>query len=133
MVNVKKHSSPDENLKHAIGIRTAVKILERWKASPNQVQRVLRISRSTLHRIKEGSNVSRLDCDQIDRISMVLNMHATMRTVFENPANVYGFMGFKNDNEFFNGRSPLDIIAQGNMMALIETYRRIDGMRNGLW
>ncbi len=133
MVNFRTQSSPDKKLKHAIGLRTAVKILERWKASPNQVQRVLRISRATLHRIKAGSDVSRLDCDQLDRISMVLNIHATMRTVFENPANVYGFMGFKNGNEFFNGRSPLDIIAQGNMMAFIEAYRRIDGMRNGLW
>ena len=133
MIDVKNHSSPDEKLKHAIGLRTAVKILERWKASPSQVQRVLRISRATLHRIKAGSNVSRLDCDQLTRISMVLNIHATMRTIFENPANVYGFMGFKNGNEFFNGRSPLAIIAQGNMMAFIETYRRIDGMRNGLW
>ena len=116
-----------------IGLRTAVTILERWKASHNQIQKVLRISRTTLYRVKTGAAASRLDCDQLTRISMVLNIHATMRTIFENPANVYGFMRFKNGNEFFNGRSPLDIIAQGNMMVFIETYRRIDGMRNGLW
>lgn len=128
-----EHGHADEKAKHAIVLRVAVTILERWQANQKQIQRVLRISRPALHRAKTGATVSRLDCDQLTRISMVLNMHATMRTVFENPANVYGFMGFKNGNEFFNGRSPLDIIAQGNMTAFIETYRRIDGMRNGLW
>ena len=133
MNNDQKNNPIDRKAKHTIGLRTAVTILERWQANHNQIRRVLRISRPTLHRAKTGSIVSRLDCDQLMRISMVLNMHATMRTVFENPANVYGFMRFKNGNEFFNGQSPLEVIAQGNMLALIETYRRIDGMRNGLW
>lgn len=131
--NGQEHSPLGVRKKHMIGLRTAVTILERWKASHNQIQKVLRISRTTLYRVKTGAAASRLDCDQLTRISMVLNIHATMRTIFENPANVYGFMRFKNGNEFFNGRSPLDIIAQGNMMVFIETYRRIDGMRNGLW
>lgn len=133
MDNAQEHGPADEKAKHTIGLRVAVTILERWQANQKQIQRVLRISRPVLHRAKAGATASRLDCDQLDRISMVLNMHATMRTIFENPQNVYGFMGFKNDNEFFNGRAPLDVIAQGNMLALIETYRRIDGMRNGLW
>jgi hypothetical protein len=131
--NGQEFSPPDEKTKHMIGLRTAITILERWKANHNQIQKVLRVSRTTLHRAKAGAAASRLDCDQLERISIVLNMHAIMRTIFENPVNVYGFMRFQNGNDFFNGRAPLDVIAQGSMLALIETYRRIDGLRNGLW
>ncbi len=128
-----EHSAPNEKAKHMICLRTAVTVLERWKANQNQIQRVLRISRATLLRTKGEATATRLDCDQLERISIVLNMHTIMRTLFENPANVYGFMGSLNGNEFFNGRAPLDVISQGSMLTLIETYRRIDGLRNGLW
>ena len=64
---------------------------------------------------------------------MVLNIHAAMRTLFENPANVYGFMRRPNDNDFFNGRAPLDVIAEGRLQDLVETHRRIKGLRHGTW
>jgi hypothetical protein len=74
-----------------------------------------------------------LDADQMQRISFVLNIHATLRLVFDNPDNVYGFASMANDNEFFNGRSPLEIMAQGDMIALYETFRRIDMLRGAQW
>ncbi|MNJ77651.1 hypothetical protein D3C77_751990 [compost metagenome] len=57
---------------------------------------------------------------------MVLGIHASLRTVFSNQANVNGFPGFKNDNPFFAGRSPLEVMAQGDMISLYETYKRIE-------
>ncbi|MNH14465.1 hypothetical protein D3C79_740570 [compost metagenome] len=74
-----------------------------------------------------------LDADQMQRISFVLNIHATLRLVFDNPGNVYGFASMANDNEFFNGRSPLEIMAQGDMISLYETFRRIDMLRGAQW
>jgi hypothetical protein len=38
-----------------------------------------------------------------------------------------------NNNEFFNGRSPLEIMAQGDMISLYETFRRIDMLRGAQW
>jgi hypothetical protein len=32
----------------------------------------------------------------------------------------------ENQNEFFNGRKPLEIMAQGDLMSILETYKRID-------
>jgi hypothetical protein len=59
--------------------------------------------------------------------------HRPARLVFDNPDNVYGFVSMANDNEFFNGRSPLAIMAQGDMVSLYETFRRIDMLRGALW
>ena len=117
------------------GLRAAVNILEKWQATSDQACRILRISRSTFTRARQRDVewAVALDADQMQRISFVLNIHATLRLVFDNPDNVYGFASMANDNEFFNGRSPLEIMAQGDMIALYETFRRIDMLRGAQW
>ena len=106
-------------------LRTALRILEKWKATTEQAISILRVSRSSISRAHQGKGVE-LDRDQLERASIVLNCHASLRLVFDNPENVYGFMGLENQNEFFNGRKPLEIMAQGDLMSLLETYKRID-------
>ncbi|MGV8842392.1 MAG: antitoxin Xre-like helix-turn-helix domain-containing protein [Pseudomonas sp.] len=117
------------------GLRAAVAILEKWHASSDQACRILRISRSTYTRAKQRDpdwSVG-LDSDQMQRISFVLNIHAALRLVFDNPENVYGFPAMANENEFFNGRTPLEIMSQGDMISLYETFRRIDVLRGAQW
>ena len=117
------------------GLRAAVGILEKWAASSDQACRILRISRSTYTRARQRDPdwAVTLDADQMQRISFVLNIHAALRLVFDNPENVYGFPSMANDNDFFNGRSPLEIMAQGDMISLYETFRRIDVLRGAQW
>jgi hypothetical protein len=117
------------------GLRAALNILDKWGASSEQACRVLRISRSTYTRARQRDSQWSvgLDADQLQRISMVLNIHAALRLVFDNPENVYGFPSMENRNEFFNGRAPLDIMAQGDMISLYETFRRIDALRGAQW
>lgn len=117
------------------GLRTALRILDKWNASGEQSCRILRISRSTYTRGRQGDaqwSVS-LDMDQMHRISFVLNIHAALRTIFDNPENVYGFPGMENTNAFFNGRTPLDVMAQGDFISLYETFRRVDALRGAQW
>ncbi|MFI8479029.1 antitoxin Xre-like helix-turn-helix domain-containing protein [Pseudomonas sp. NPDC078700] len=118
-----------------VGLRAALKILDKWQATTDQACRVLRISRSTYTRAKQQDaewSVG-LDSDQMQRISLVLNIHAALRLVFDNPDNVYGFVSMQNHNEFFNGRAPLEVMAQGDMISLYETFRRIDTLRGAQW
>lgn len=118
-----------------VGLQTAVTIFEKWNATVDQVCRTLRISRSTYTRAKQRDpewSVS-LDSDQMQRISFVLNIHAALRTVFDNPDNVYGFPSKVNHNDFFNGRSPLETLSQGDMISLYETFRRINALRGAQW
>ncbi|MFT6463593.1 antitoxin Xre-like helix-turn-helix domain-containing protein [Halopseudomonas laoshanensis] len=134
MRNIKISTTAILETKGAIGLRSAIKIMEHWGASQNQMIAVLRVSRRKLTRAgEERSEIIKLDTDQLDRISYVLNMHATLRIIFDNPSNVYGFMSMPNGNAFFNGRNPLEVIADGSLMSLHETFRRVDGLRCGGW
>ncbi|MEE3156623.1 MAG: antitoxin Xre-like helix-turn-helix domain-containing protein [Pseudomonadota bacterium] len=115
-----------------VGLRTALNILTKWKTTTEQAGNILRVSRSTISRARTDKAVS-LDEDQLKRVSLVLNIHSALRMLFDNPANVYGFMQMENHNEFFNGRSPMDVVQGGDMIALYETFRRIDSLRGAQW
>ncbi len=119
----------------ATGLRAAVAILDKWGASGEEGEAILRVSHSTYARAKRkgGLESINLDRDQLTRVSFVLNMHAGLRTVFDNPENLYGFMRMPNDNAFFLGRSPLEVMGGGDIVAVYETFRRIDVLRGSLW
>ncbi|MFZ2288721.1 MAG: antitoxin Xre/MbcA/ParS toxin-binding domain-containing protein [Halopseudomonas yangmingensis] len=124
---------PGENERNIIGLRTAITILTGWKASPSQIQKILGISPHALDQANARNAPAKLDGEQLERISIVLNIHATLRTLFENPANLYEFMARPNGNAFFDGRAPLDVIAEDGMQGLVETHRHIEGLLNGMW
>jgi hypothetical protein len=124
-----------DRAKSAAGLRAAVTILDRWGASGEQAAAILRVSRSTYARARRQDAEWRvsLDEDQLTRISLVLNIHATLRVLFDNPDNLYGFMSMANHNAPFHGRSPLQVISGGGMLALYDVFRHIDSLRGAQW
>jgi uncharacterized protein (DUF2384 family) len=125
--------SIDTSRLSATGLKTVLTILDRWGCSAEQVQKILQISRPAYYKYRKNPQQASLTQDQLERLSYLLNIHSCLRTLFENPKNVYGFMALKNDNPFFNGKSPMDIISTGQFAALYETFRRVDALRGGLW
>ena len=131
-------STPDissQKTASATGLRTAVAILDKWGATGEQGEAILRVSHSTYARAKRKDGLAsiNLDRDQLTRVSFVLNIHAALRTIFDNPDNLYGFMQMPNDNPFFLGRSPLEVMGSGDIVAVYETFRRIDVLRGSQW
>ncbi len=115
------------------GLQAVFNILDKWQCSPGQIQSILSISRAALYKYRQHPESASLTRDQLERLSYVLNIHASLRTLFDNPGNVYGFMSLANDNPYFNGRSPLEVISSGQFADLYETFKRIDALRGGLW
>lgn len=129
------HPFSSDKATAATGLKAAVTILDKWCASGEQGEAILRVSHSTYARAKKKDAFQEinLDRDQLTRISLILNIHAALRTVFDNPENLYGFMKMANHNPFFEGRAPLDIMGKGDFVAVYETFRRIDAMRGAQW
>nr|WP_295710747.1 antitoxin Xre-like helix-turn-helix domain-containing protein [uncultured Halomonas sp.] len=118
----------------AAGLRAAVRILDKWRASCEQGEAILRVSHSTYARARRSDLAEiKLDSDQLTRVSYVLNIHAALRMLFDNPENLYGFVNMMNHNPYFNGRTPLEIMESGDFAALYETFKRIDSLRGSQW
>ena len=109
------------------GLKVALRIIGGWEATQIQACRILRISPSTYRRAtRDFAAGQRLDQDQQQRIGLVLGIHASLRSVFSNQENVKGFPGLKNDDPFFAGRSPLEVMSSGDMISLYEPFKRIE-------
>lgn len=100
------------NQRLATGLKSAKILLFKWGVPHEQIQVILPT-------IEENLEV---------RISHLLNIHAALRTLFSNENNVYGFMSRTNNNTFFNGRSPISIIASGRLSDLQEVRNKIDSL-----
>jgi hypothetical protein len=115
------------------GLKAAFVILNKWGCSAEQAMAILRLPKATYYKYFRDPESARLNEDQLERLSYLVNIHAHLRLLFENPENQYGFMSMKNNNPFFNGRSPLEVIETGSFAALYETHQRIDALRGGQW
>ncbi|QOR37966.1 hypothetical protein HNO52_05180 [Billgrantia diversa] len=95
---------------------------------------ILRISPDTYAQAKQQKPEWQitLDEDQLARISYVLNIHAALRVLFDNPDNLYGFMAMPNFNKGSDGRSALEVIACGDIGTLRETWLRVNMERPAL-
>lgn len=114
-------------------LKAVLAILEKWKCSEVEKQAALGIGRSTLHKYQKDPTSARITPDLLERMSYILNIHQALRLIFENPENVYGFMRMPNNNPYFNGLSPIQIISSGRMAHLYEVCRRLDSARGGQW
>lgn len=108
-------------------LRIAIKILQLWEVPERERSVILGFGRSDL---TEDQIQGSLSQEQRNRISLILDIHATLRSVLSNPANQYGFMRMRNNNTFFNGRTPLEIIGSGDFKALYETWHRIKSLEH---
>jgi hypothetical protein len=90
-----------------VAMGTVLRILEKWGCDQQQVQAVLKLPENYSDLDFEQVSFSR---EQVERVSYVLNIHASLSTLFSNPENVYGFMKMVNINKPFNGTRPIDFI-----------------------
>jgi len=112
-------------------VGTALNIMDKWACSEKEKMALLGIGRSTLHKYQAAPASARLSPDLLERISYLLNIHAVLRILFENPENQYGFLRMPNHNVFFNGKAPIEILSSGLMSALYEVHRHLDAIRDG--
>ncbi|MDG1731985.1 MAG: hypothetical protein P8H39_03290 [Thalassotalea sp.] len=103
--------------------------MTKWHCTFEQMQYILAISKDSFIDYKNDPSKAQLSKEQIDRLSYIVNIHATLRSIFTNSENVYNFMSLKNNNSYFNGRSPLEIISEGDFVELGEVFKRITAMR----
>lgn len=116
----------------SMSLHVAVNILSKWKATTEQMATILGVSSASINRAKRKGSVN-LSRDQLERVSYILNIHSALRTVFDNPENVYGFVKKRNHNPYFNGATPFELMLRGSLANLYEVFKRIDGLRGAQW
>lgn len=63
--------------------------------------------------------------EKFSRAALVSGISSDLEQVFSNPRNRQDFMTMNNDNDYFKGRSPLNVISDGSLSSLEECAKRI--------
>lgn len=110
------------------GLRSAIMILEKWGLNDAGQSQLLDIPSKQLH---SPESIEHLGTDQVSRISYLLNIHASLRELFQNPQNQYGFMKAVNHNAPFHGQAPLAFIRLGEISVLKEVFEHLEHLKYG--
>lgn len=128
-----QHTEADLQDKGRKALNAVLNLLERWDLAEKDKMLLLGMSRSTYFKAKSEPGAARISPDLLERLSYLLNIHLALRTLFNNEANVYGFIKQPNGNGVFGGMSPLEYMSAGTVASLYETARHLDGLRGGGW
>jgi hypothetical protein len=93
----------DENMAR-VGLKAALIILDKWQCNTAQIEKLLDLKVADSE-LKSAPDLTR---NQQLRISYILNIHATLQSLFSNTDNIYGYMTMINHNAPFHGSTPLD-------------------------
>ena len=115
----------DVKIEATICLKVALRVLSKWECSQEQIQNILNIKNLESYITSKTNNQIMLSEEQIDRVSLILNIHASLVNLFNNEDNIYGFMKFKNTNKPFGGKTPLNLIETGNFEALKQVNTEI--------
>ena len=115
---------------HQAGLKAAHRIMKGWGVEDSDQSRILDVDQSIL----DSSEVfEALTERQLVTISYLLNIHASLREVFQNPENHLGFMTAANQNSPYFGRRPLDFVLTGEIASLKKVCESLEQLKNGLW
>lgn len=119
----------------APGLRTFVRIAERWGLSEEERLRVLgRPGRSTYHvwisKAREERELT-LPFDALLRISAVLGIHKAIGIIFARRDEAALWLRSPNAGILFGGQRPVDLLTSGSQDHLMLLRRHLDAWRGG--
>lgn len=111
------------NEEAAAAARAVVALFGKWKLSDAQACEILGgISQRTWSRWKAG-HLGRISRDLATRLGMLIGIHAALRVMFTDKERGYAWVSRPND--VYDGRSPVEIMADGSIFALARVYKYV--------
>jgi uncharacterized protein (DUF2384 family) len=115
--------SPITNDEANAAARAVVQLFRHWGLSDRQACDILGgLSRRTWSRWKSG-RLGRISRDLATRLGMLVGIHAAVRIMFTDKERGYAWVSRPND--LYEGRSPVEIMADGSMFALARVYKYV--------
>lgn len=71
------------------GLKAVFNILGEWGCSPEQSVLTLDLEKSAYDDCRKDINKASLSDEQQERVSYILNIHAALRMIFDNPENLW--------------------------------------------
>lgn len=109
--------------------RAVIRLFKKWQVPDAEAREILGgLAPRTYARWKTGEH-GRIDRDLATRLSLLMGIHKGLRYLFSEPERGYAWV--RKSNRAFGGRSPAEIMAQGDIFSLARVRAYLDAERGG--
>ena len=121
----------DEKEKIAVVIKGVVRAADAWGLSNAEAAALFDVPIATWGRMKAGVYKGMLDQDKVTRASLLMGLYNGLRLLFDGPLT-HGWPKAANSGLGFNGKSPVQIMCEGGIPAMMKVRQHIDALRGGM-
>lgn len=112
-------------------VKAVVRASEAWKLTNAEAAALFDVPGASWSRMKAGTFRGVLDQDKVTRASLIIGLFKGLRLLFNGPLT-YGWPGTPNAGPGFNGRTPVQIMCEGGIPAMMKVRQHIDALRGGM-
>ena len=112
-------------------IKAVVRTAENWTLTNAEAAALFDVPSATWSRMKAGSFKGKLDQDKVTRASLIIGLFKGLRLLFNGPLT-YGWPKTRNTGPGFDGRSPIEVMIEGGIPAMMGVRRHVDALRGGV-
>ena len=121
----------DQQARIAVIIKAVIRTADAWGLSNAEAAMLFGVSIATWSRMKAGIYKGVLDQDRITRASLLIGLYKGLELLFNGPL-AYGWPKTTNTGSGFNGKTPVQIMCENGIPAMIKTRQHIDAFRVGV-
>ncbi len=112
-------------------VKAVVRATDAWGLTNREAASLFDVPPATWGRMKSGQYNGALDRDKVTRASLIIGVFKGLRLLFNGPLT-YGWPNTANAGPGFSGRTPLQVMTEGGIPAMMQVRRHIDVLRGGL-
>ncbi|MEO9738895.1 MAG: antitoxin Xre-like helix-turn-helix domain-containing protein [Roseobacter sp.] len=124
------HPVADDDRIAAI-VKAVVRAADVWNLSNAEAAALFDVPSATWSRMKAGSYKGVLDQDKVTRASLIIGLFKGLRLLFNGPLT-NGWPKTPNSGPGFNGKSPVQVMCDGGIPAMMKMRQHIDALRGGM-
>ena len=121
----------DQHDKIAAIIKGVTRVADAWGLSNTEAATLFDVPPTTWGRMKAGTYKGVLDQDKVTRASLLIGLYKGLRLLFNGPLT-YGWPKTANMGPGFNGKTPVQIMCEGGIPAMMNMRQHIDALRGGV-
>ena len=112
-------------------IRAMKRVAAHWRLKGQEASALLGVSPSTWDRMSAGRWESSLSQDQLTRVSAVVGVFKGLHLLFADSMSDR-WVRLRNKGPLFGDRTPIDVMIEGGIPAMLDVRRHVDALRGGL-
>ncbi|MEX0276195.1 MAG: antitoxin Xre-like helix-turn-helix domain-containing protein [Ruegeria sp.] len=112
-------------------VKAVVRAAEAWGLSNTEAAALFDVPSATWSRMKAGTYKGVLDQDKVTRASLLIGLFKGLRLLFNGPLT-YGWPKAANSGPGFYGRTPVQVMCDGGIPAMMKVRQHIDALRGGV-